>query len=219
MNLDQSKQTSCRFCNLLLSDNLNSPVDKILMESQNYFAISSIGGFIQGWTLIFSKTHKLNLSSDYTNPDFLNFVAAVSDAVTSEYGSSVIFEHGSNKDESATSCGVSHAHLHVVPFSKDIESLASQETDDLLWQNVNISDIASLASSNEYLFCANSFDDLTTNGKFSTITKPTSQFFRKVLAKATGFSEMYDYKRYRFEELSFATSDRLSNKLYTTTSA
>lgn len=219
MNLDQSKHTSCRFCNLLLSDSLNSPVDKILMESQNYFAISSIGGYIPGWTLIFSKIHKLNLSVDYTNSDFLNFVADVCDVVSSEYGSSVIFEHGSNTDESATSCGVSHAHLHVVPFSKDIESLATHETDDLLWQNTNISEIASLASSNEYLFCANSFDALSTNGKFSIITKPRSQFFRKVLAKAMGLSDMYDYKRYRFEEVSTASSNRLGKKLYTPASA
>lgn len=218
MNLNQSKHTNCRICNLLSSGNFESPADRILAENDNYFAISSIGGFIPGWTLIFSKIHKLNLSIDYTNSDFLNFVATVSDVISSEYGSSVIFEHGSNAEQSATSCGVSHAHLHVVPFSKDIESLATLETDNLLWTQANIAEIPSLAEGNEYLFCANAFDDLSTTGLFSEITNPRSQFFRQVLAKATGFSEMYDYKRYRFEEMSIATADRLSKRLYIPTS-
>ena len=214
MNLYQSKNTTCRICNLLVSGDFETPADRILVENDNYFAVSSIGGFIPGWTLIFSKLHKFNLSTDYSNSEFINFVANVNNLVISEYGSSIIFEHGSNAHQSATACGVSHAHLHIVPFSKDFETLTAQNTDNLLWSQANISDVSSLAEENEYLFCANFFNAQSTTGLFSKVTNPRSQFFREVLAKATGFGDMYDYKRYRFEEVSIATANRLNKKLY-----
>jgi len=191
-----------------------STVDRILFEDEDYFAVSSIGGFIPGWALVFPKTHKLNLSKEYTNPVFLKFASHVTQIVSSEYGACVIFEHGSTTENSATSCGVNHAHMHIVPFSKNIELLALQETDNLLWKQANIAEISSFANGNEYLFCANAFEDISTIGSFSKVTNPRSQFFRQLLAKATGFGDMYDYKRYRFEEVSIATADRLSQKFH-----
>ncbi|PPD55408.1 MAG: hypothetical protein CTY12_01130 [Methylotenera sp.] len=214
MSLVQSKHADCRFCNLTASVSPASSADRILFEDEDYFAISSIGGFIPGWALVFPKTHMLNLSKEYTNPFFLKFASHVNQTITKEYGSCVVFEHGSTTENSATSCGVNHAHMHIVPFSKDIELLASQEVDNFLWTQANIADMPSFANGSEYLFCANAFDGLATIGLFSKITNPRSQFFRQLLAKATGFSDMYDYKRYRFEDVSVATADRLSKKFH-----
>lgn len=211
-NLSNHYQNNCKVCNLIASKNSTSIADQILTENDSYFAISSIGAFIPGWTLIFSKDHKLNLASDYSNSNFINFANYVSNKVTEEYGKCVVFEHGSNVEGSATSCGVNHAHLHIVPFSENIESLSQSDSLDLSWQVTNINLVSALSNSQEYLFCSNELNVDKTTGLFTILTKPRSQFFRQVLAKSTGLIDFYDYKRYRFEDISIDSSKRLSKK-------
>ena len=209
-SLDNPTHTNCRFCNLIASRNLLSLADQILVENEGYYAVSSIGGFIPGWTLIFSKHHQLNLASDYSNESFVTFINYVKNKVTEEYGKCVVFEHGSNVEGSATSCGVSHAHLHIVPFSGNLELLSQQESPNLAWQTADIKDISRFSNYQEYLFCSNEFNLDQTAGLFTVLPEPQSQFFRHVLAKSQGLTEFYDYKRYRFEEISIDTAKRLS---------
>ncbi|BEV07243.1 HIT domain-containing protein [Methylophilus sp. DW102] len=211
MSVDNRKDTDCRICTIVASKPAKA-VDQILAENDNYFAVSSVGGFIPGWTLIFPKTHILNLSNDYSRSEFLSFAANVANVVSEEYGSCVAFEHGSNSYNSATSCGVHHAHMHLVPFSENIELLALQESEDLLWKPAQLDEIRSLANGGEYLFCSNSFEGLATKGIFAKLNSPKSQFFRKVLARATGFLTMYDYKQYKFNEVSEDTTQKLLKK-------
>lgn len=206
MSFDDS---NCRICRLVESRKPIADVDEILVENENYFAISSIGGFIPGWTLIFPKAHILNLANEYSNSDFLSFVTHVKNIVSDEYGRCVVFEHGSNSHISATSCGVHHAHMHIVPFSENIELLALQESEDLLWKSLHLKDVTSFSNGDEYLFCSNSFDGMATKGVISKLNSPKSQFFRKVLARATGFLNMYDYKYYKFNEVSEDTTRKL----------
>lgn len=212
MNLDYTKDTDCRICKIMASEKPAAAVDQILAESDNYFAVSSVGGFIPGWTLIFPKAHILNLSNNYSRSDFLNFATHVTNVVSAEYGRCVVFEHGSNSHNSATSCGVHHAHMHIVPFSENIELLALQESEDLLWKPAQLAEVSSFANGDEYLFCSNSFDALATRGVISKLNSPKSQFFRKVLARATGFLNMYDYKQYKFNEVSEDTTKKLAKK-------
>lgn len=212
MSSDHTKDTDCRICTVLASEKPATAVDQILAENDNYFAVSSIGGFIPGWTLIFPKAHILNLSNDYARSEFLSFATHVTNVVSAEYGRCVVFEHGSNSHNSATSCGVHHAHMHIVPFSENIELLALQESEDLLWKRSQLNEVSSMANGGEYLFCSNSFDALATKGVISLLNSPKSQFFRKVLARATGFLNMYDYKQYKFNEVSENTTQRLAKK-------
>lgn len=202
----------CRFCNLPTSRLTQASADRILAESDGYFALTSIGAFIPGWTLIFPKRHRLNLSSDYPSQELIDFAAYVEEMVTNEYGKCIVFEHGSNAEGSATSCGVNHAHLHIVPFVGDIESLAQEEDSELAWQVAAIGQLARMSNQQEYLFCANSLEKAKHSGLLTTLKQPQSQFFRRVLANAVGLSEFYDYKRYRFEDIANDSADRLRNK-------
>lgn len=212
MSLDHTNDTDCRICTILSCKEPAMAVDQILAENDSYFAVSSVGGFIPGWTLIFPKAHFLNLSNDYSRSEFLSFATHVTNVVSAEYGRCVVFEHGSNSYNSATSCGVHHAHMHIVPFSDNIELLALQESEDLLWKPAQLAEVSSLADGGEYLFCSNSFDALATKGVISKLNSPKSQFFRKVLARATGFLNMYDYKQYKFNEVSEDTTQKLAKK-------
>ena len=202
---------SCKFCNVTSSTERQYTADQILFETESFFAISTIGGFIPGWVLICTKAHQLNLSTLYANKHFLEFVRDVQEVVTSKYGRCVIFEHGAISEGSKTACGTNHAHLHVVPFSKSIQSLAIQQDASLAWNACGIENVSQIADGAEYFFCADNFIGTKTSGLISVIQQPQSQFFRVLLAHAVGLAGFYDYKRYPFEEISSDTAQRLGS--------
>lgn len=204
---------SCKFCDFASSREKQYVADQILLESEHYFAISSIGGFIPGWVLVCTKSHQLNLSSQYINKCFLEFVDKVTEVVSKKYGTCVIFEHGAITEGSKTACGANHAHLHVVPFTQSIQSLASLYEPLLPWNSCEISHISTLSNGAEYLFCADKFIGSKTGGVISVLQQPQSQLFRRLLANAVGMAEFYDYKRYPFEEISGDTAKQLRNTL------
>lgn len=202
---------SCRFCELASSNSRNRATDQVIFETERYFAISSIGGFIPGWTLVCPKSHQLNLSEVYAEESFIQFVKDVQEVVSREYGLCVTFEHGAIAEGSITACGANHAHLHIVPFSQSLQSLVPEEDHSLNWSACLPSQLAAFSGGQEYLFCADKFVGRKTIGLFCVLSQQRSQFFRRVLSKAVGMTEFYDYKRYPFEEITSDTAKRLAN--------
>lgn len=185
--------------------------DQVIFETEDFFAFSSIGGFISGWVLVCTKSHYLNLSTVYGDKSFLEFVSEVEKAISKQYGSCVIFEHGANTEESITACGTNHAHLHIVPFSKSIQALASLHDPVLTWIDCEIDKISGLSNGAEYFFCSDKYIGSRTKGLIHILEQPQSQFFRKLLATVTGLTEFYDYKRFPFETISGETTKHLKN--------
>lgn len=201
---------ACKFCEIGAGRYKNE-IDRPIVESADYFAVSSIGGFVPGWTLVFPKEHKFNMSGDYRNPSLHEFLRKVTAVVSKEYGRCVHFEHGAAKMDSQTGCGVNHAHFHIVPFSKSIETLATVHQAEYGWKNVLAGDIENRCNGTEYLFCGDGLGAAELTGLLSILDNSESQFFRKLIASAIGLDSLYDYKKYRFEELSADTSIRLRN--------
>lgn len=201
---------SCKFCKAKVAEIKQFQADEILYESDKYYAISSIGGFIPGWTLVFPKEHNLNLSGMYCHEELIAFISEVNNVVSELYGPTVVFEHGSNNEESQTACGVAHAHIHIVPFGQDIESLAKESAPNLPWEKTNLITLNNIVKDNEYFFCSSNYKGHETEGYVAISDTPQSQFFRKVLAKAVGLVDLYDYKKYRFEEVSADTAKKVS---------
>ena len=197
----------CKFCEIGAGIH-RGEVDRPIVESDHYFAVSSAGGFVPGWTLIFLKEHRFNMSYDYRNSAFIEFVRKVSTIVGKEYGRCVFFEHGATEPGSKTGCGVNHAHLHVVPFSKSIEALVVENRPNYVWKDTKVSEIEDRLGDAEYLFCSDDFGGQR-RGLSSILKEPESQFFRKVIASAVGLNDWYDYKKFPFEEMSSDTATRL----------
>ncbi len=202
----------CHFCKIAHRVDTPSLVDNILLENEDFFAICSIGGFIPGWTLIFSKKHLYNLSTYYKAPIFLDFVNEVKDLISKKYGHCIVFEHGA-LENSITACGVNHAHLHIVPFSQKIELLTQQKHEQMEWDKIDILRIESIVDGSEYLFCSDEFSHSNSQGIVTILKNPISQFFRKILAEAVGLDDLYDYKRYKFIEHSEQTHNTLCSLL------
>lgn len=202
---------SCKFCDVVSLRERQYTADQVLFETEHFYAISSIGGFIPGWVLVCTKAHQLNLSTLYANKSFLEFVSKVQEVISKKYGACVFFEHGAVTEGSKTACGANHAHLHIVPFAQSIQTLALLQDTSLAWNECGIEHVSQLSNGAEYFFCADQFIGNKTNGLICVLQQPQSQFFRKLLADAVGLAEFYDYKRYPFEEISGDTAKRLDS--------
>lgn len=204
------KPHECKFCNIAGSNHeLLNEIDRPIYEDESFYAICSIGGFISGWTLIFPKKHTYNLSQYYCESYFIDFVDIVKNNIEKEYGKCVVFEHGA-LEEGLTSCGVNHAHLHIVPLEESLEKLVQGEQ-DFCWQKTNMNDLYNIGKNSEYLFCSDSFSKEDRTGLLAKLTNSQSQFFRKILANFYRIPESYSYKTHKFEEQSLYTYKRSKN--------
>lgn len=188
----------CHFCQIG-AGHAHLDHDQILMESTNYFAIASIGGFIEGWTLICTKRHALNFSADYGKKEFVDFSMKVADMVSAAYGPLAAFEHGMQEHGSLTGCGTNHAHLHLVPFQNSLAQQVQKAVRDLLWIRLAAHEIEQAVDDREYLLMADSPSDLASKSYLSVLNQPESQFFRRILASYLGIDQQANYRDYPFQ--------------------
>lgn len=193
---------NCRICSHVRGEKIASDADLPWLSTEKYRAIVSIGALVPGWTLVYPTEHQVNLTQQYLEPTFWSFCAEVVAALSHRYGQCVVFEHGPQAEESATSCGTGHAHLHIVPLSFELGVEAIRADASLSWQRVRASDIGATARDKEYLFVADDFRGPRTTGMLATLDTPRSQFFRRVIATRVGLSDLFDYKRFPMIELS-----------------
>lgn len=200
---------NCRFCDIAkLKDNEHKPENSVFAQTDKYFAISSIGALVEGWTLVVPKEHCCSMKEIYKDVDFEEFVNSVIAALTDSYGPIIAFEHGPNRQGSETSCGTDHAHIHLVPFhslSKKLDKM------NLLWMPCYSSEVSNIVQDNEYLFYVDVETALgSTQGRIHILEHPISQFFRKVIADDLGVGDKYNYKINPDTELTLKTIDRMS---------
>jgi ATP adenylyltransferase len=202
-------KSTCRFCRIAAGEALTD-YDRILMETVDYFAVTSIGGFVEGWTLICAKRHVLNLSNDYRSADFHQFASDVAATMSECYGNPVVFEHGVRCAGSLTGCSTDHAHLHLVPFSGDFTKLVAGFDPMREWSVASPGDVERMTGEREYLMMANSVQEFSSSARLSIVDQPQSQFFRKVLASRLGIADQSDYRLFPFTERVRRASDKLA---------
>jgi len=208
-----SAALGCRLCAIAASDVERAGFDVPIIREKDFFAIASLGGFIDGWSLVCPNNHRANLLVDYEGGALYDTVGSVVEAVECEFGPAVVFEHGPRGEASETGCGTCHAHMHVVPFGGSILALSKVADSSLSWQTVCVSDLQAVVGDSEYLFAADAYDGSRTVGAVAVLSAPRSQFFRRVLASAIGSSESSDYRIAPFERNAESTSMRLRSIL------
>ncbi len=85
--------------------------------------VPSLGALAVGHLLLLPRQHFRSMSQVALslNVDVPSIAEAMRAAVTTSFGNTVMFEHGSSAEGSSGGCGISHAHLHVVPCGWDDE--------------------------------------------------------------------------------------------------
>ncbi len=201
--------SKCRFCELAERPADNA-VDVPWLTDSDYFAGASIGALIEGWSLICPKDHVLNLKHHYQSDGFWRFATQAIDLVSNRYGGPVaLFEHGATCEDSQTSCGTAHAHMHVVPFVANLSDLAVNHDSSLTWLECSVEQIAELSEGQEYLFVVSEGMSRDSRGMLAKLPKGQSQFFRKVIADWLGRAAEYSYKTHPQVDVSTRSAEVL----------
>lgn len=170
--------------------------DAPLRESRYFVCVPSLGSMVPGWVLISPKRPVLcmdELTSEEVE-DFQAFFAELSSEVSRTFGPISAFEHGARSPGSATGCGVDQAHLHIVPIN--FQRLWAEVSASQVWyeQSLAVTHNASLPT-REYLWVSNG-----STAQIAYPTVPTSQFFRRAIARIIGAEAQWDYRNYPFHE-------------------
>lgn len=182
---------TCRFCNIANEKGRRSE-DTIFAQNDDFFAISSVGALVEGWSLIVPRKHCCSMKDIYTEKSFIEFSNKIIKALGECYGPIIAFEHGPNREGSDTSCGTDHAHIHLVPYHSIIAQL---DNIGLSWQKCYTDAVKGIVGNNEYLFYVEVGETLEKSlGQVHILEKPVSQFFRRVIADDLGIGEKYNYK-------------------------
>lgn len=115
-------------------------ISRILCETENWYAIPSIGSLTVGYVLLVCKQHHLSLAtlSKDLFDEMLQLKAQVEAVLFRELGLQCItFEHGITHSEANGANSVDHIHIHVLPFSGPIWSSISSHFCSHSFSNVN----------------------------------------------------------------------------------
>ena len=200
----------CRFCGIVRGAYNHPMVDRPFAENSDFIAVASIGALVEGWSLVVPKTHQTSMRDCYANPLLIEMADLVIPRVVDRYGPAVVFEHGANRDGSLTSCGTDHAHLHILPLAETL--LPDMMASGLAWIRCTPQEIAAISDGKEYLFYADLPGHSWGNpkGHAHVLEKPTSQFFRRLIARRIGEGEAADYKIFPRVEASLHTRRALA---------
>lgn len=184
----------CRFCSILSGKKTYDLIDIPIIENDDFFLLSSIGAMIEGWTLVIPKKHEYSMKSSYLNTKFYEFINESINLIKDIYSVDkvIVFEHGANKFGSATACGTNHCHIHIVPLK---DSLLEEINGVFGFEKTTFGNVNQLVQESEYLLYAD-VDSLSkdTECYVHMLEKPTSQFFRRIIAEKLGCPEEYNYK-------------------------
>lgn len=186
--------SECRICNIASGQYALGDIDRPWLEDDRYLAFASVGALVEGWSLAAPRGHSLNLLEDYADTTFISFARQVTAAVEAIYGPAVVFEHGGQREGSATNCGTSHAHLHIVPITFSLQQEAVAFDEGLKWFRCSLKNIRERVGIQEYLFVADRYDGAETLGDVCILKDGRSQFFRQVIAKKLGRAHESNYR-------------------------
>jgi ATP adenylyltransferase len=184
--------SQCRMCDALARGDKHT-VDEPIAFSEGAVAIASLGALVVGWTLVVPSRHVLSLR-ELRPTELMDFIAFADDMrsrVTDRFGDCVVFEHGPARAGTVVGCGVDHAHLHVVPWSKDgLVERIRQEAPQLSWVNgVGLADLDQIPAAVPYLWI-----EAQNGQRVAYGDSIPSQLVRRVIAAELGVPDSYDWK-------------------------
>lgn len=192
------------------SRTLEEPWDEIILESENFTVVPTMGPIVEGWLLIIPNKSFLSFGHlDSSLSAERKHVQERTYAMVREvYGSVMSFEHGPSTENQKVGCSVDHAHLHVLPAVCDLKNGADNLLDGIAWQKSSgIEDANKYAINNqEYLF----YDPPTSDTSwFGTHDDIPSQLFRKVISSYFDDKNRYDWREYPRRETVEKTVRRM----------
>ncbi len=166
---------------------------RFVLRTSHFVVMPTLGQLFKGSLLIVPVAHVETLAS--LPPDHLSELAALLEQVQCklrDFGQPVFFEHGSTQ-EVAGSCGIFHAHLHVVPLPARLEpqKLLPSATDSFGSLPAALS---ALHHSPHYLLAGDS--TRTVIAEVAALSgAPGSQYFRRRLVSLFDLDRPWDWRQ------------------------
>lgn len=171
-------------------------VRRVLLESESFAVIPSVGPLVEGHVLLCPKQHFKSFGQIPTmlEGEFAVMKKRLSAILSETYRRRIhYFEHGSAKAAAQPMCTVEHAHLHLVPTDAEIWPTIQHQFE---WQRIesHIADLSALVGDMEYIW-------YESPEGFSVVAKGIegtfeSQYLRKIFAKAIGLDEMWNWREF-----------------------
>jgi diadenosine tetraphosphate (Ap4A) HIT family hydrolase len=185
----------------------DEPWDEVLFETESFVVVPTAGSIVEGWLLVVPKVDALAFADvvGRRGSEAEEVLSVVRKAVKAVYGSSVVFEHGPSRPGTQAGCTVDPAHLQVLPSVADLEAGACELMPSMTWEPMSgVRDLEFLESrSRSYLYLDEG------NPMVALPPHIPSQLFRRVIARAVGRGERYDWRTHPDRENAEATVRRL----------
>jgi diadenosine tetraphosphate (Ap4A) HIT family hydrolase len=189
---------NCDFCDEFSGGRVNSFFalygdtlkTRIIASSTHFNVIPTIGQIVEGYLLIVPKTHYRALADlpPELRDEFACIVNAIHSAVLTTYGTYIMFEHGT-RGSSSGGCGVTHAHMHVLPLAASNDPIDAVRANYPCKTIETVHQIIEGTTSSSYLFYQ---DTCSHKYIFQTDYLP-SQYVRQLLARALN-SAAWDWR-------------------------
>jgi len=198
--------TNCEFCSEL-KEFKTSRVGKIyplldnriLFQTDNFSVIPTIGQLVSPMLMIIPKLH-FDRFSEITTSLIIEADEVLTKTIKKINTPVILFEHGA-KSVLEKSCGIYHAHIHIVPVNSsfkvaDLIGAGYTAAPSLADALTNVRD-----SSNYVLFRDNTGNYFTNTSEHSSNPEIfSSQYFRRWLASNFAPTKDWNWNNYMFEE-------------------
>jgi diadenosine tetraphosphate (Ap4A) HIT family hydrolase len=217
MNSHLAPSSDCEFCNEFMGCSANSFAarygheleSRLILEQSDFQVLPSLGQIVPGYLLLVPKQHFRALADMSLNElkELEVLKMYIASQLYSTYGDYLFFEHGARTSDSG-GCGISHAHLHAVPFPCDKDPVEELTRSFAFEEISNLPELKRIQPEQPYLYYE------AVRGKRYVFYPPfvPSQYIRRLLAEALGI-EMWDWRQCGREESLLTTLARTSQLL------
>lgn len=170
--------------------------DQPLLETRRFVTLPSLGALVPGWLVVVPRQPMINLS--HLSAPAVDELEAIVDAVTTDYRRPAnewyVFEHGPQAEGSLVGCGVDQAHLHLVPLPFDLLDAARSDVDGAVsWSSYREGSFLRALPVQDYIGVSNA---KMSQHLIGTMTRATSQWMRKLIARKLESEHRWDYRQH-----------------------
>ncbi len=187
----------CRLCEALSRPCKATLENTVLIESEHFVVMPTLGQFIEGWLMVVSKSHKRCAREHSTHElaELDDLVARTQTLVHTYYGPAMVFEHGpSDSPGSQAGCCVEHTHIHVVPCANSqnfFEKIAFRRVGECTISDLSLS---IQEKSRGYLIAGSDMASRRLN-LYEVDCPAPRQYLRQVLAVVCNKTALWDWRQ------------------------
>jgi diadenosine tetraphosphate (Ap4A) HIT family hydrolase len=217
MNSNLATTSHCEFCDEFEGRSGNSFAahyaheleSRIILEQEGFRVLPSLGQIVPGYLLLVPNHHYCSFAdmSEIELKAAEVLKTSLTEQTRSVYGNVLFFEHGVRTAGSG-GCGISHAHLHFVPFPDDKDPV-EQVTRAFPFEEVSsLLELKRVQRDQSYLY----YESARSHKYLFYPPFMPSQYMRRLLAEALGI-RAWDWRQCGREERLLDTLSQVSQLL------